>query len=573
MRDDVRRILRRQALPGTLPLAAITVFILTDLAWLGYLLCAAALALFWTQVRASAGAGRLSRVLTVAAALVGAAVDDGAALAEPLAISAAAVLCLLAFEPLTIKAMRTGRLASANLTVARGLGERLVKRPAAACATNLALSTAFTVAAATGVTAWPLVAASAIVAAATAGILFGAWRRRRDAAHQQDEELRAAVEDLAPRFAVYFSGPASAQYQLLMWLPYFDRIGDSYVIILRERRCLADFAAATRAPIVVAPSIANMEHMLTPTLRAVFYVNNSMKNTHCVRFGELTHVQLMHGDSDKPACYNPVTAMYDRVYVAGQAGVDRYRAHGVKIADEQFRIVGRPQVSEVKVVDRSAGRAHAPVVLYAPTWTGDSADVNYCSLPLGERIVSALLERGVVVLLREHPFTRRNAAAGRQLDRVQELLAADAERSGRAHRWGEKTARHTLAECMNDADALICDVSGVASDWLYSEKPFASCDMLGEGDGFTESFPLSRASYVVERDAGNLESVLDDLLDADPLAELRRRLKTYYLGDFPAESYADGFLDEARRCCRAQAPTLVEPKRDEVNAKVNAVTM
>jgi hypothetical protein len=58
---------------------------------------------------------------------------------------------------------------------------------------------------------------------------------------------------------------------------------------------------------------------------------------------------------------------------------------------------------------------------------------------------------------------------------------------------------------------------------------------------------LARAAYVIDRTGGNIDPVLDDLLRDDPLAAIRQRVRTYYLGDFPADSYADGFVDAARR--------------------------
>ena len=39
--------------------------------------------------------------------------------------------------------------------------------------------------------------------------------------------------------------------------------------------------------------------------------------------------------------------------------------------------------------------------------------------------------------------------------------------------------------------------------------------------------------------------MLDDLLGADPASLLRRETRIYYLGDFPREHYADGFLRAA----------------------------
>lgn len=102
-------------------------------------------------------------------------------------------------------------------------------------------------------------------------------------------------------------------------------------------------------------------------------------------------------------------------------------------------------------------------------------------------------------------------------------------------------------ECVNRSDALVSDVSGVISDYLYSGKPFAVTDMAGEGDRFRELFPLAGAGYVLRRDMANVDDVLDRLLGDDPLAPERWATRRRYLGDFPAESYADAFLDAARR--------------------------
>ena len=96
-------------------------------------------------------------------------------------------------------------------------------------------------------------------------------------------------------------------------------------------------------------------------------------------------------------------------------------------------------------------------------------------------------------------------------------------------------------------DALVSDVSSVVPDFLYSEKPFAVAAMSGSVETFFGEMPVARGGYVIAADASNLDAVLDDLLGADPQRSERHRLKTYYLGDFPPERYADAFLDAARR--------------------------
>ena len=73
-------------------------------------------------------------------------------------------------------------------------------------------------------------------------------------------------------------------------------------------------------------------------------------------------------------------------------------------------------------------------------------------------------------------------------------------------------------------------------------------NMLGESkEQFEASFPLAKAAYVIDKDGSNLDDLLDNLLLDDPLETVRREVKTYYLGDFSEEAYADGFIEAARK--------------------------
>ncbi|PSK61437.1 hypothetical protein B0E53_06662 [Micromonospora sp. MH33] len=351
-----------------------------------------------------------------------------------------------------------------------------------------------------------------------------------------------------PEFVLYFSAPPGSEYQVTMWLPYLERIGRPFLVLLREPEFLPTVAAATRAPVVFCPTLKTMDEALVPSLRAAFYVNHGAKNSHCIRFSQLTHVQLHHGDSDKAPSANPVSAIFDKIFVAGPAAIERYARAGVEIPAEKFVVVGRPQVEVIEVRREPATAPAHPTVLYTPTWTGHHADANYCSLPVAETVIRRLLDRGATVILRAHPYTAQNPASARQLARLTELLTADRAKTGRAHLWGAAAGRDlTLTECVNRADALVSDVSGVISDWLYSGKPYAVTDMGVDGEHFVERFPLARSGYVLRRDMSNVDEVLTELLETDPKAADRWATRARYLGDFPAESYAEVFLDAARR--------------------------
>ncbi|MFD1720834.1 CDP-glycerol glycerophosphotransferase family protein [Amnibacterium endophyticum] len=386
------------------------------------------------------------------------------------------------------------------------------------------------------------VAALAVLVTGVSGVLTGlAFRAsRRNLALLPD-----AVAAYAPVFALHWDAPPGTEYQVTMWLPYLERIGERFILIVRNPAALAGIAARTRVPVVLRQDPRDIDAVVPPSLRTVFYVNNAARNTHLVRFTGLLHVQLNHGESDKAPSYSPVFRLYDKDFVAGQAAIDRFAKNGVRVPDGLFTIVGRPQVEHVLVGRSTSDR---PTALYAPTWGGANADSDYCSLPIGVPIVQAMLDRGYEVVFRPHPYTRRNPEHAAIEDRIHALLAADARTTGRRHRFGAAaTAESDVVDCFNRADLLVSDVSSVVPDFLYSEKPFAVASMQCAPEEFPESFPIARAAYVLDREGENIDAVLDAMTGDDPLADARCDAKRYFLGDFPAEGYADAFLREARR--------------------------
>lgn len=507
----------------------------------GYLAACAALVVGWWAHRpAPLGAGMPARALVAATVLVHAG-REATGSWWPLLASGAVALALVLAEPVLRRAGRPWYQV-ANLPVP-------VPWPAAAVTgsavwlADSALLVWIGLVGAAGQPApatVPPVVAVALLWAVVGGDAVRRWRSRHRA---ELAALRDAVTAHQPRFLLYFSAPPGSGYQARMWLPFLERIGEPFLVVMPDAGHLGELARATDAPVIAYESFEALDALLVPSLRAAFYVNNGMHNVHCVRYRRLTHVQLYHGDSDKAVTASPVNALYDRIFVAGQAAIDRFALHGVRIPAEKFRVVGRPQVAEVRPATRPIHETGAPVVLYAPTWVGGHADSRHCSLPIGEAVVRGLLERGATVIVRPHPYTRRDRRSAATLRRITQLLAEDRRRTGRPHRVG---GGHLLVTDINASDAMVCDVSAVASDYLASGKPFAITDMAGAGAAVTESFPLARAAYVLRGDAGNLPEVLDHLLGADPLAQVRQNLRAYYLGDAPPERHPETFLAEAR---------------------------
>jgi CDP-Glycerol:Poly(glycerophosphate) glycerophosphotransferase len=536
----------RTAAPIGLATVALGTALLTGHHRLALLVAAGGLAtLVWQHRSPATGAAQAAPRLVLALAALSAAGGRGA----PLVAGVVLVGLLQAEIPL----YRAGRplYQVANLPMPGDRLERLFDRRVVSATNTLVLAALILVPLA-GLPGWPLLVGAAGAVGVTGGTAVVAMRRRWLGRGRALARLSEHVARHRPAFIVYFTAPPGSSYQLTMWLPHLARIGEPYIVVLREPDAFRTAALATSAPVLYTPEIGTFDATVVDSLDAVFYVNNGAKNTHCVRYGELTHIFLNHGDSDKASSFNAVTTMYDRVFVAGQAGIDRYLQHGVDIPAHRFRIVGRPQVAAVRPPERPVDQVGEPVVLYAPTWTGHYADANYSSLPVAGAIVEALLERGATVILRHHPYSARNRTDVARLAALHRRLAADAAATGRRHRWGaDATTTLSLVDCFNQSDAMIGDVSSVASEYLYSEKPFAITDMAGHGGEFAEAFPLARVGYVVDRTAGNLADVLDRLLKTDPQRPERLRARTHYLGAIPRERYADAFVAEARRYLRA----------------------
>jgi hypothetical protein len=274
-----------------------------------------------------------------------------------------------------------------------------------------------------------------------------------------------------------------------------------------------------------------------------------------LRFDRLTHIWLNHGDSDKAANYSGRHGAFDKVFVAGQQGVDRYAAHGVRLRPEQFAIVGRPQIEriETRVVPLPA---EAPrTVLYAPTWHGGRSVTNYSSLPLGAQIVDGLLARGVTVIFRPHPHTYRDPEQTAMARDIQRRLSTDQKATGRQHVFGSAAETDwDIPACFNHCDALITDVSSVASDFLATGKPIAMVAIQQSGAAFRHAIPMARVAYVIEKDLSTLPKALDELLERDSLAAARREYRSYCLGEALGIEAPNGFFREVEKILDSAGP-------------------
>jgi hypothetical protein len=400
---------------------------------------------------------------------------------------------------------------------------------------------------------WTLAAALAAVAVGTVLRLLRVLRYERAAASAPNAavlpRLVAALEELAPTVVVYFSSPVSGSYALRVWVEVLRRLDERVVVLLREADHLEQ-VDLSGLPVVVLPAAQHVEQARVPSMRLVLYPTNVMKNNHMVRLPDLRHVFIGHGDSDKAGSASPVSRVYDEIWVAGEAGRDRYVVAAEGVRPEQVRIVSRPQL---------AGLAHAvaheagdlPTVLYAPTWEGFFDRSDYCSVVApGLDAVRTMVASGRVrVLFKPHPATgQRRADAAAAVAEIERLVAA-------APHDRLPDAPEALYDGMRRADVLLSDVSSVLSDWLASRRPYVVANPQGWSHAeMHERFPTTRGGSVLD-DGRDVLAVLDEALGPDALADRRAELATYLLGPQRDDPVAD-FVAEVSAAVDRAAPAV-----------------
>lgn len=367
-------------------------------------------------------------------------------------------------------------------------------------------------------------------------------------------ELNQFLDDLAPTHVTYLSaGAGQSEYILNQWIPVIEQVPSPGFILVREATNLSPIQK-TSLPVVYAPSTRHVEELTADRVNIAYYLANAGKNVHLLREAAVKHVFLNHGDSDKSTSANPVSRVYDEVWVAGQAAIDRYESAGITIPDDNYRIVGRPQMAPLLVGPRGADRM---TILYAPTFEGYYEESNYSSLErMGPQMIRHILAEypDVRVIFKPHPNTgvQRHGMNIARIEIAEMLSTGD-------HMFVDPSSPMTLYDAFDQSDLMISDISSVVTDYLYTERPIIVSNPVDlSRDLFLNTFPTQKSSYLLNGDLSNLDEVLKDALGADSLRADRIAQSKYVLGDLP-DGPVHAFVTESERVTRdavAHAATI-----------------
>jgi CDP-glycerol glycerophosphotransferase (TagB/SpsB family) len=170
-------------------------------------------------------------------------------------------------------------------------------------------------------------------------------------------------------------------------------------------------------------------------------------------------------------------------------------------------------------------------VLVAPTWGGSSTWMTLTSISLAPQLIDELIANDATVIFRPHPFSYRNEADQKIIKAVHETLAKDSQVSGRNHLYGEAAEAISSTEVINLADAMVSDMSGIVSDWLFSLKPFLLLNMDLDEKEFRKRYDIAWGGLQLSANSlSDLGESLRELMTTDKLYENRVKVREHYIG-------------------------------------------
>ncbi|CAN5334580.1 CDP-glycerol glycerophosphotransferase family protein [soil metagenome] len=310
----------------------------------------------------------------------------------------------------------------------------------------------------------------------------------------------------------YFADDPTRTYQLVQWLDVLEILHAQHqvAVVVRDPESAAVLERRTSLPVLTAPSLTELTELYDALdAKVVLYCNNSMLNFQSLLSSRHLHVHINHGESDKQSMASNNAKAYDRVFVAGEAAVQRHLAALLEFDTSRLVRVGRPQLDlrPPPLLTPSDRRT----VLYAPTWEGDADYNDYTSVAgLGVAIVRAILAvPDVRLAYKPHPqvVTSRTPSVRRAHRQILELVAEAARREPSAGH--EAVTVGDILAVIPDCEAMVTDVSSVGLDWLYlrNEKPIFLTDPQGDAERLRRDVPVSRCADVI--DAGNVDGLAE----------------------------------------------------------------
>ena len=208
-----------------------------------------------------------------------------------------------------------------------------------------------------------------------------------------------------------------------MWLGTFLKSSkkDNFGIVVRGLKSFREFSSCRVFPI---SSVNQLDYLFKglPNLKAIFYVANNKSNPQMIRNNQYTHIFIGHGDSFKHASAHKVFRLYDEVWTAGDAHIDRFNEIEGDFSSIKFFKIGQPWLEEYLENIKEKKNEEKINIGYFPTWDGFFGSDNFSSLGEFNWIYSSINKindkQKANLFLKLHPRTKKA-----QINKIKEITS------------------------------------------------------------------------------------------------------------------------------------------------------
>lgn len=376
---------------------------------------------------------------------------------------------------------------------------------------------------------------------------------------------------------VYFGDRSSKFYQLEQWIPVLEQLHKHHkvVIVVRKGSALTSVLEATHLPVVFKRKFDPLQTFYHANdCKLALYVNNGMTNFQSLSFAPMVHVHVNHGESDKLSMVSNQAKAYDKVFIAGEAAVERHRRALIDFDESQLVRVGRPQLDIERPLELEPSSART--IMYAPTWEGENDANNYTSVDrFGPQIVEAVLRiPGARLIYKPHPRveTSKDPEMVEANARILELIEAANSPIVDETLQHQVLMQGDILGMFDTVDLLITDISSVGLDFLYlhPNKPLVLTDRRNDSETLNAEAPISRATPLInESTIDRVESLISEMLNHDSSVEVRHELRRHYFGDGEPGSSSVLFTEAVSRLIADRTVALESFHTESVNAETD----
>lgn len=318
------------------------------------------------------------------------------------------------------------------------------------------------------------------------------------------------LKDLSPEVLLVFPDSITKAW-LSIWEPYLLSMPYKYAVIANNYD--NKDISAIQSPLFFSKEGITIGQLLKiDSLKIFLYPTNRPNNFGYInKFPHIQHIFIGHGDSDKLSSSSRFSTVYDFLFVADNKAHLRYAYRGVNIPYERFIPIGAPVTPGLNVHLLKNNKIQN--ILYAPTSEGKASDSNFSSLFTFEvtTIFNSILDK-INIDFRPHP------GMGERLETYKVL------KTQLVKKFSKKL---TKEQAYNLADIIICDISGVMSEFLFTNKPIIvpyepKSDLVIKA---IEASEFKEYVYLWNTQEQKLTDLINIIQKNDPLFETRLKYR------------------------------------------------